>query len=89
MVEEGPMALNIKNDETQRLSHELAALTGESITTAVTVAVRERLERMRADHDDAERRAARIMSIGRQIATAVSASSLNIDDLYDEHGLPA
>jgi antitoxin VapB len=37
MVEEGIMALNIKNDEAQRLGRELVDLTGESITTAVTV----------------------------------------------------
>ncbi|WP_322752380.1 type II toxin-antitoxin system VapB family antitoxin [Frankia sp. Cas3] len=83
------MALNIKNDETQRLSRELAELTGESITAAVTVAVRERLDRMRADREGAEQRAARIVAIGRQIAAAVSASGLSIDDLYDERGLPA
>ena len=39
------MSLNIKNEETYRLAHELAELTGESVTTAVTEAVRERLER--------------------------------------------
>ncbi|WP_131745166.1 type II toxin-antitoxin system VapB family antitoxin [Frankia sp. Cppng1_Ct_nod] len=83
------MALNIKNDETQRLSRELAELTGESITTAVTVAVRERLERMRAGREDAEQQVARVVAIGRQIAAAVSASDLGIDDLYDERGLPA
>jgi antitoxin VapB len=38
------MGLNIKNAETHQLVQELAALTGESQTTAVTVAVRERLE---------------------------------------------
>ncbi len=83
------MALNIKNDETQRLSRELAELTGESLTTAVTIAVRERLDRMRAHREDAEQRAARILALGRQIAAAASASSLSIDDLYDERGLPA
>jgi antitoxin VapB len=36
--------LNIKNPETDRLARELAAATGESITTAVTIAIRERLE---------------------------------------------
>jgi antitoxin VapB len=41
------MALNIKDDHTDRLVRELAAETGETITTAVTVAVRERLERLR------------------------------------------
>ena len=40
------MALNIKDATTDRLVRELAAETGESITTAVTTAVRERLERL-------------------------------------------
>ena len=39
------MSLNIKNDETCRLARELADLTGESMTGAITVALRERLER--------------------------------------------
>jgi Rv0623-like transcription factor len=33
----GGMSLNIKNEDTNRLAHELAGLTGESLTTAVTV----------------------------------------------------
>ena len=37
------MGLNIKNDETCRLARELARLTGESMTGAITVALRERL----------------------------------------------
>jgi antitoxin VapB len=41
------MALNIKDERADRLVRELAAETGESLTTAVTVAVRERLERVR------------------------------------------
>ena len=41
------MALNIKDEGTDRLVRELAAETGETITTAVSVAVRERLERLR------------------------------------------
>jgi antitoxin VapB len=41
------MALNIKDENADRLARELAAETGESITTAITVAVRERLERLR------------------------------------------
>lgn len=42
------MALNIKNAETESLAAEVAALTGESKTRAVTVALRERRERLRA-----------------------------------------
>jgi antitoxin VapB len=41
------MALNIKDEGADRLARELAAETGESITTAVSIAVRERLERLR------------------------------------------
>jgi antitoxin VapB len=44
-----PRGLNIKNAETHRLVKELAALTGESMTAAVTNAVRERLERVRVE----------------------------------------
>ena len=39
------MSLNIKNEETCRLTGELAHLTGETMTGAITVALRERLER--------------------------------------------
>jgi antitoxin VapB len=39
------MALSIKNEEAERLAHELAQQNGETITAAVTTALRERLER--------------------------------------------
>ena len=50
------MALNIKDSTADRLARELAAETGESITTAVTIAVRERLERLRAARPREQRR---------------------------------
>jgi antitoxin VapB len=39
------MALSIKTDEADRLARKLARLKGETMTEAVTVALRERLER--------------------------------------------
>ena len=39
------MNLNMKNDQTCRLASELARLTGEAMTGAVTVALREWQER--------------------------------------------
>jgi antitoxin VapB len=39
------MGLNIKNPETEKLARELARLTGETVTMAITVALKERLER--------------------------------------------
>jgi antitoxin VapB len=44
------MALNIKNEETHRLAQVLAEETGETLTEAVTVAVRERLESLHRRH---------------------------------------
>lgn len=84
------MALNIKNDETHRLSRQLADLTGETVTTAVTVAVRERLDRVRRARGSVEARTALILELGRRIADARSAQALTIEDLYDAvTGLPA
>ena len=40
------MPLNIKEPETDRLARELASTTGESLTAAVAMALRERLERV-------------------------------------------
>ena len=39
------MAFNLRNDEANRLADELASLTGETKTRAITEAVRERLAR--------------------------------------------
>ena len=80
------MSLNIKNEETHRLAQELAALTGESMTTAVTEAVRERLERVKS-----RGMADRIMKIARQCAPLWKEPFKSIDHgdlLYDEKGLP-
>ena len=40
------MHLRIQSDGAHRLATELARLTGESLTTTVTLALRERLERV-------------------------------------------
>jgi hypothetical protein len=46
------MSLNIKSPEAHELAAELARLTGESMTKAVTEAIRERLERERRKRDE-------------------------------------
>ena len=84
------MSLNIKSAETHQLVQELAALTGETQTRAVTVAVRERLERVRHQHEVglADRR----LAIGRDTAPRLREpyrSSDHGDLLYDERGLPS
>jgi len=83
------MALNIKNQDTHKLVKELASLTGESMTEAVTKAVRERLDRLRRDRDAGL--AARLLQIGRNCAVRLkepSRSTDYMDLLYDDQGLP-
>ena len=89
------MSLNIKNEETCRLAGELARLTGETMTGAITVALQERLERVgrQREPQDSEDRYRRIMEISRESAdffrNTPGPSSTDIDDwLYDENGLP-
>lgn len=86
------MALNIKNAEAEDLARRLAAATGESVTRAVTIAVRERLDRMR--DENATRSAERAARL-RQIAQDASGrwvepyrSTDHGELLYDESGLP-
>lgn len=83
------MDLNIKNKEAYRLTKQLSKLTGESLTTAVTEAVRERLDRVRRERgvDLAER----LLAIGRDCAAHLKEPFRTIDHdamLYDERGLP-
>lgn len=80
--------LNIKNDEAHKLATELAGLTGESLTAAVTLALRERLARERRRRRP-DRIAARLMKIGSQYA-GLPDSGRSPDEIlgYDEHGLP-
>ena len=83
------MALNIKNEETCNLARELAELTGETMTGAITVALRDRLERERRARS-VEARKQELMAIGRRAARNLGPgpSSTEIGDwLYDEHGL--
>lgn len=80
------MALNIKNNETVRLAKRLAEVTGESLTTAVTEALRERLARV-----DADFRVSDVLELARQIRERLPPGYLDQDFdelLYDENGLP-
>jgi antitoxin VapB len=83
------MNLNIKNDETHRLAAELAQLTGESMTMAVTEAIRERLEREKRRRGAAALANA-LMAIGRRCAARPLRDRRSPEEiLYDDRGLPA
>ena len=83
------MSMNIKNKEAYRLTKQLSKLTGESLTTAVTETVRERLNRVRSERgvDLADR----LLVIGRDCAAHLKEPfrTINHEDmLYDDRGLP-
>lgn len=83
------MSLNIKNKEAHRLAQELAELTGESMTQAVTEALRERLARVKRERggDLVER----LMAIARETGPLFKEPWKSMDHgdlLYDERGLP-
>jgi antitoxin VapB len=82
------MRLNIKNDEAHRLATQLARLTGENLTSAVIVALRERLARERRRRNTGDV-ATRLMKIGKRYA-ALPDTGRNPDEIvgYGEHGLP-
>jgi antitoxin VapB len=83
------MAISIKDPDTDRLARELAAVTGESLTEAIRIALAERLER----HQRPERRypmreaARRIQE--RLVALPVVDPHATGELTYDEYGLPA
>ena len=84
------MALSIKNPETERLARELARITGESLTEAVTGALRDRLVRETGQKGDREQVRAEIRRIQERIAALPVLDDRTPDEIigYDEHGLP-
>ena len=59
------MALSIKTEEADRLARRLANLTGETMTEAVTIALRERLERQEASQAVEENLPAQLAELAR------------------------
>ncbi|HLZ92800.1 MAG TPA: type II toxin-antitoxin system VapB family antitoxin [Candidatus Acidoferrum sp.] len=82
------MSLNIKDPEAHQLAQALARETGESMTRAVTTALRERLARVRRSHKQIAK-AAELLRIGRRCASYLKRPPVDHADLlYDEKGLP-
>jgi len=97
----GTPQLNIKDAEATRLARELAELTGETQTEAVRKALRERLEREKAEREsltvrtakekrrEFEKAWAKIQKIQQEVRRlGLAGNMLTDDDLYNENGLP-
>lgn len=86
------MSLNIKNPETSRLARELAAATGQSMTAAVTEAIRAQLDRIRAGGvEEHGGRVERMLAMAAEIGYRMPPGYLDQDFdelLYDEGGQP-
>lgn len=83
------MALSIKTEEADRLARELADLTGETLTEAVTKALRERLDRVqpRSPIDIAQR----LDRLSIEYNSYPVVDDRTADEIigYDENGLPS
>jgi antitoxin VapB len=95
------MHLNIKDNETHRMAQSLARETGESMTEAVRLAIRERLERVRDERrkerlregeKELRRKAeklAELRAISAETAELLKGPPLDHAELlYGENGLP-
>ena len=81
------MAFSIKNDEADALLRELCERTGESLTQAVTVSLRERLERERLCSTSKRDRIEAAVAALRALPVV---NDVSADDVlqWDEIGLP-
>ena len=83
------MALNIKDPQVDRLARDLAAATGESITTAVGRALTERLERVQGASTAEQKRSAIRRAQAAFAAMPVYDTSPTAELIeYDDSGLP-
>jgi antitoxin VapB len=79
--------LNVKDPEAHRLAQAIAQVTGETMTHAVVLALRERLERLQRQRGKAS--VEELLAIAARCAAHVKRPYLDhAAFLYDERGLP-
>ena len=80
-------SLNVKDPEAYRLAQAIAQETGETLTRAVTEALRERYERLQSRQGKAS--VEEILAIADRAAAHVKRPYVDHAELlYDKHGLP-
>jgi antitoxin VapB len=79
--------LDVKDPDAHRLAQAIARETGETMTRAVTEALRERYERLQRRRSRAS--VEELRAIAKRAATHVKRPYLDhVKLLYDQHGLP-
>ncbi len=83
------MSLNIKDPEAHRLAKAVAYATGETMTRAVTTALKERLERLEKQKKG-KASFEELMAIADSCAALLTERPMDHGEswLYDEYGLP-
>ncbi len=83
------MALSLKDKETDRLAREVAALTGETLTDAVRIALAERLARERFRRGQPTRLADQLAALGHECAALPDFDTRSPAEIvgYDDTGL--
>jgi antitoxin VapB len=80
-------SLNVKDPEAHRLAQAIAQETGETLTRAVTEALRERYQRLHQRQGKAS--VEELLAIAGRAAAQVKRPYVDHAELlYDEHGLP-
>lgn len=79
------MALSIKNDEADALARQVTSITGESLTEAIVVALRERLSRLHRQPGREEQ----LLGLMAEVSTYPVVDDRPPDEIlgYDQFGL--
>jgi antitoxin VapB len=82
-----PVSLNVKDPEAHKLAQAIARETGETLTRAVTEALRERYDRLQ--HRRGKASIEELRAIAKRAAAHVKRPYVDHAQLlYDEHGIP-
>jgi antitoxin VapB len=87
-VDNSSMALSIKSAEADKLARQLATETGETLTQAVVIALRQRLDREHARHVASMR--VRLARLAADVAALPVADSRAPEEIigFEDAGLP-
>ncbi len=81
------MGLNVKDPEAHRLAQAISKATGETLTRAVTEALRDRYERLQSRRGKAS--VEELLAIAKRASPQVNRHYLDhAEFLYDKYGLP-
>ena len=82
------MALSIKNSQAEKLAREVAAISGESLTQAITHALEERLERLSGRRSATDIRQ-EIMAVSQRCSSLSDIDKRSPDEIlgYNQSGI--